>query len=315
MLDAIKPKSLFFAPMEGITDDLYRNVIQNFCPDWDYLATDFLRVPSSGYYPKAHIQEHFGNQSYNHTNLKNKTIYQILTSEKANTKETVQSIHKLGFTWLDLNIGCPSSTVVKNKGGSFLLTDLTLLKNIIKTIRENFPHRFTCKMRVGFNDDKNLENIIHLLQDEGVEAITVHARTRAQLYKGIADWDLIKRAVKVAKVPLIGNGDIWTQEDINRIFDYTGCHSIMMARGALKSPWMAYAYKNKIMPEQDFINTMIKKYFEQFIQEMQKQSLTEQVMLKRLKSISRDIFSHYQDETIRTKFMRSQTIEEALINI
>jgi tRNA-dihydrouridine synthase B len=309
----IQPGSLFFAPMEGITDELYRLVILKQFPEWDFMATDFLRVPAAGHYSKDFIREHFGETCLASSHFFEKTFFQILTSEKAFTKETVQSIHQIGFTWLDLNLGCPSKTVVSHKGGSFLLTDLPLLKIIIKSIRENFPGRFTCKMRVGFHDDKNLEDIIHLLQDEGVEAITIHARTRDDLYKGIANWDYIKRAVKIAKVPIIGNGDIWTVEDIDKILDQTGCHSVMIGRGALKTPWLAKLYKNNIKsPSPEIHLEHLRQYFEAFIIDLETHQHPDEVILKRLKSVSRYIFDHFPNsEEMKRNFMRTQELESA----
>ncbi len=96
---APKPQSLYFAPMEGITDELYRLVILKNFSEWDYVATDFLRVPSAGYYTKGHILEHFGEETYKDQNWKDKTIFQILTSEKAFTEYTVNSIEQMNFDW------------------------------------------------------------------------------------------------------------------------------------------------------------------------------------------------------------------------
>ena len=89
-------------------------------------------------------------------------------------------------------------------------------------------------MRIGFKDDSNFLDCIKLFEHEGVNAITIHGRTRDQLYKGVADWKYIRMAAKATSVPIIGNGDIWSVSDIQNIFDYTNCHSIMLGRVALK---------------------------------------------------------------------------------
>lgn len=305
-------QSLFFAPMEGITDDTYRRVILKNFPEWDYMACDFLRVPAAGLYPKPHIIEHYGHFAYENPVARKKTLFQILTSEKAFTQETVTSIKELGFEWLDLNLGCPSKTVTAHKGGSFLLTDLPLLKKIVSTIRAHFPHTFTCKIRVGYHDDKSLEDIIKLLQDEGAQAITVHARTRDDLYKGIANWDYITRAVKVATVPIVGNGDIWKPTDVKKIFEQTGCHSVMVARGALKSPWLAYQIKNnKFELTTTELLRLIENYFKSFLQVMSEENNPEEKILKRFKSVSRYIFDDLPDaENVKRQFMRGQSLTE-----
>ena len=234
-----KEKSLFFAPMEGVTDECYRNVITTLYPDWDYVSTDFLRIPTVGTYPKKHLIKHFGQNVYNNKMLKDKTIYQILTSSTAYTEEHISRINALGVNWLDINLGCPSKTVCKNQGGSYLLSDIKEMSRIISIIRSNFKGIFTAKIRVGYRDDKSFETILKTLESLGIDAITIHARTRDELYKGVAKWQYVKHAVKMVNIPIIGNGDIWTVKDIHDYYDYTDCHSIMVARGALKTPWLA----------------------------------------------------------------------------
>lgn len=309
----LKKQSLFFAPMEGVTDSYYRNVIFNNYPDWDFMACDFLRIPSVSVYPDKHIIKHFGATAYEQKEQKNKTIYQILTSEGDLTQVHIEKIKNLGFDWIDINLGCPSKTVCKNKGGSFLLSELGILREIIKTIRASFPGTFTAKIRVGYRDDTNFIDILKLLEDEGVDAITVHARTRDQLYKGVADWDYIKQAVKAVNIPIIGNGDIWSLEDIDRYYDYTNAHSIMMARGALKTPWVAKLYKDGVKEESlEHRIKNLKEYFHLFFEEIDKsQQLHALGKIRRLKSVSRYIFDPIPDGAlIKKRFLLSKTKEE-----
>lgn len=307
-----KKNSLFFAPMEGITDSTYRQTILDLYPEWDHISTDFLRIPSVGHYPEKHLISHYGEEIRNNEWARNKTIYQILTSENALTKETIGNIAELGFPWLDINLGCPSKTVCKNKGGSYLLSDLPVLRKIIREIRETFSRTFTAKIRVGYEDDSNFEKILELLNEEGVEAITIHARTRVELYKGVANWDYVKRAVKISEVPIIGNGDIWTLEDIERYYDYTGCHSIMLARSALKTPWMAKSwYQGKRKESLEERIEALKLYFHTYWQNLSREDREEEGKIKRLKAISRYIFEGLPDEAmVKRKFLLSDNIED-----
>lgn len=309
----LKKGSLFFAPMEGITDQYYRNMIFKNYPDWDYMACDFLRIPRDSIYPDKHLIKHFGQIAYEQPQQKNKTLYQILTSEGDLTQLHIEKIHKLGFDWIDINLGCPSKTVCKNKGGSFLLSEPETLKGIIKVIRSSFPGTFTAKIRVGYRDDSNFLDIIKLLEDEGVDAITVHARTRDELYKGMANWDYIKQAVKAVNIPIIGNGDIWSLSDIDRYYDYTDAHSIMMARGALKTPWLAKLYKKGLKEESlEFRVKSIKEYFKFLYDEIdQSQKLNELGKIRRLKSVSRNIFDPLPNfEQTKKSFLLSKTHKE-----
>lgn len=307
------PGSIFFAPMEGITDENYRKLILEEYPDWDFVATDFLRIPSVGHYTDKHMIEHLGDNTFNQPDQQ-KTIYQILTSENALTAEHVSRLNELGIKWLDINLGCPSKTVCKNKGGSYLLSDLPILKNIIKTIRQNFSHTFTAKIRVGYEDDQNFESILKLLEEEGVQAITIHARTRVQLYKGKANWDYVKQAVKIVNIPIIGNGDIWTTEDIHNYFEYTNCHSVMLARSAMKSPWVAKYYKQNATLDLATQLNETENFFNLLYQRVQKlDHLDEKSKSRRLKSVSRYSFDDFpESEGFKRKFLLSSDPMEML---
>ena len=309
----LTPGSVLFAPMEGITDHLYRKALLELYPEWDKIATDFLRVPSVGEYPKKHILKHFGEEHYQSQQSLEKTIYQILSPEKANTLDTIEKINEFGFEWLDLNLGCPSKTVCKNRGGSFLLSDLEALRYVINLIRQNWNNIFTAKIRVGYKDDTLFADILCLLESEKVDAITIHARTRDEMYKGVAKWDYIKEATSIiTKTPIIGNGDIWTVEDIEKYFEFTKCHSVMIARGALKTPWLARLYKNKEKDSEELRRFEIHRYFSHYNEVLKKDSdLDTTKRLRRIKAISRYIFDDLKNgEEIKKQMLRSKSEDE-----
>ncbi len=301
---------IFFAPMEGVTDDTYRNVIEKLYPEWDYLACDFLRVPTVGRYPSRHLLKHFGKRTFD-SKLKDKTLYQILTSSNANTEQTVSDIQELGIDWLDLNLGCPSKTVVKNKGGSFLLKEPDELKKIIKLIRKNFSRTFTAKIRIGFEDDSLFEENLKILQGEGVQAITIHGRTREQLYKGQANWGYIKKAVELLNIPVVANGDIWTIQDIEECFKFTGCHSVMIARGALKAPWLASLYREGITLTKKETLGKIQEYFSTLHSSFEDEGQKAPNILKSFKGLSRYLFDDFeQSENMKRQLLRSKELSQ-----
>lgn len=304
--------SLFFAPMEGITDEAFRKTILKMYPEWDFLATDFLRVPSAGHYPSKFIVRHFGKELMEIPWVVDKTMFQILTSHRAFTTDMVKQISDLDFPWLDMNIGCPSNTVCKNRGGSYLLTDLPSLRTLVRTIRENFKGRFTCKIRIGYNDTNGFEDSIKLLNDEGVEMITVHGRTRDDMYKAPARWEFIKRAVELSQVPIIGNGDVWTTTDINRMLKETGCHGVMIARGALKAPWIAQDYRREnFYPSQKETFERIKEFFKEYKSTLEAENVSARGLLKQSKSVCRFMLDGLENgEQLRRSLMLSQTPPE-----
>lgn len=304
--------SLIFAPMESITDEAYRKTVLKLYPEWDYLATDFLRVPSAGRYPLKHVIAHFGKDLTQLEWVKEKTMFQILTSHRAFTIQMVKDIEGLGYPWMDINLGCPSNTVTKNGGGSSLLLDLEALAPLVRSIRQNFQGRLTAKIRTGFHNTARFEDSIRLLNDEGIEMITVHGRTRDMMYKEPAQWEYIERAVKISQVPIIGNGDVWCVGDIHRMLNQTGCHGVMVARGALKAPWVAQDYRQGLLEESSSSKcNRIKNFFSEYRAQLEAENISERGLLKQSKSVSRFMFEGVDNgEQIRRKLLLSQTSGE-----
>lgn len=304
--------SLFFAPMEGITDDSFRKTIMKLYPEWDVLACDFLRVPSAGRYPNKHLIKHFGKDIFEVPWIQDKTMFQILTSHKAFTVEMVKQVEELQIPWMDMNIGCPSPTVCKNRGGSFLLTDLVSLRGLVRSVRQNYTGRFTAKIRIGYNDTNGFEDSIKMLNDEGVEMITVHGRTRDDMYKAPARWEFIQRAVELSQVPIIGNGDIWKTTDIDRMLKDTGCHGVMIARGALKAPWIAQDYRRGYFePSKEETFAKIKHFFHEYRTLLESENISMRGLLKQSKSVSRFMLDGIENsEMTRRQLMLAQTVPE-----
>lgn len=311
-LPAIPKGSTFFAPMEGITDETFRKTVLKLYPEWDYLATDFLRVPSAGRYPNKHLIKHFGKELIQSEDIQNKTMFQILTSHKAFTIDMVKQIEEIQIPWLDMNIGCPSPTVCRHKGGSFLLTDLPSLRLLVRDIRNNFKGRFSAKIRIGYKDTETFEDSIKMLNDEGVELITVHARTREDMYKNPARWNFISRAVEISKVPIIGNGDIWGPIDIERMLKETKCHGVMIARGALKAPWIVRDFKDQnFFPKPQETFERIQHFMKEYRELLMECGITERGLLKQSKSVTRFMLTDIPGaEELRRSLMLSQTSED-----
>src|SRR5690606_30628452 len=150
-----------------------------------------------------------------------------------------------------------------------------------------------------------------MLNEEGVELITVHGRTRDQLYKEPANWKYIKRAVEISKVPIVGNGDIWETNDINRMFEETGCHAVMVARGALKSPWMAQDYKNQHYFEKETERPeKIKYFFNEYKKMLEETGVTPKGLMKQSKSMARFMLDTPATAHQRRALLLSQNAED-----
>jgi len=311
--------SLLFAPMEGVTDEPYRLVIQKIAPEWDYLWTDFYRVPTVGRISAKPLLDHYGYKTLASQSLKQKTGLQILTAEQAQTLDVARAANEAGFHHLDLNLGCPARRVNAHRGGSFMLQDLDLMERTVRMIRAEFKGIFTAKIRLGYHDTSKFKEIVMRLADSGVEAITIHGRTRDQMYQGLANWDAIASAVEFSPVPIIGNGDIWSVEDIDRMFKHTGCYAVMMGRGALKTPWMARLYREYQGRFHELHETALHferlrsldEYFTELEKMYREYGYNDFNILGRFKSLSRYLFDDFEEaDQVRSRFLRANLLQD-----
>lgn len=155
--------------------------------------------------------------------------------------EAAAMIESLGFDILDLNFGCPVRKVTGPGAGSALLQRPDLAKKIFESVMANIKNiPVTVKMRIGFIDPSGNEAlcIARLAQEQGLAAVTVHGRTRAQGYSGKANWGVIGLVKKALNIPVFGNGDIFAPEDAKRMMEMTGCDGVVIGRGGLGNPWI-----------------------------------------------------------------------------
>jgi nifR3 family TIM-barrel protein len=164
---------------------------------------------------------------------------QLFGSDPLRLAQATQMVEDLGFDAIDFNLGCPANKVVKGCGGSALLRDLKLLAELLRTIRSATSMPFTIKIRAGWSEKEMVAlEVGKMAEDLGVNAITLHPRTRVQGFSGKADWHLIGELKALLRIPVIGNGDIQTPEDALRMQVQTGCDGVMVGRGALSNPWI-----------------------------------------------------------------------------
>src|SRR5215213_625938 len=141
--------------------------------------------------------------------------------------------------FIDINFGCPVKKVVQRNGGSGCLRDMDLVERIIRAVIAATHLPVTVKTRSGWNDEsRDPVSIALRMQDAGAKAFTLHARTRTQMFSGNANWDEIAQVVEALDIPVIGNGDLETAEDIVRMRRHTGCAGAMIGRGAFGNPWL-----------------------------------------------------------------------------
>jgi len=226
-------KPLFLAPMEDVTDPSFRFICKHFGADMVY--TEF--IPSDGLIrdarkslKKLEISDEerpIGIQLYGH----------LIGSMVEAARIAVEA----GPDLIDINFGCPVRKIANRGAGAGMLCNIPLMVDMTKAIVNAVKLPVTVKTRLGWDENsKNIVDIAEQLQDAGIRAITIHGRTRAQLYRGNADWSLIG-AVKNnprMQIPVIGNGDIITPESARDAFDRFGVDGIMIGRATVGRPWI-----------------------------------------------------------------------------
>lgn len=142
------------------------------------------------------------------------------------------------FEIIDYNMGCPAPHITQQMAGGALLQNIDLTQKIFRTLVSSVKRPITLKMRTGVNDQLVFKDIAKVAQKEGIQMITLHARTVQQGYSGKSDWSLIKELKETLDIPVVGNGDITTPELAKKMIDETGCDYVMIGRGAMGNPYL-----------------------------------------------------------------------------
>ncbi|MDL2235987.1 tRNA dihydrouridine synthase DusB [Christensenellaceae bacterium OttesenSCG-928-L17] len=222
------------APMAGITDMPFRLLCKEMGCDWAY--TEMISA-----------------KGLNYQNEKTKQLLHIAPDERpsavqlfgsdpdilADMAKRIAAEYAEEIALIDINMGCPAHKIVSNGEGSALMNNLPLAARIIEKTADAVRLPVTVKFRKGWDDEQvNAVAFARMAEESGAAAVAVHGRTRAQGYSGTADWDIIGEVKAAVRIPVLGNGDIYTAADALRMRAHTGCDGVLVARGAQGNPFV-----------------------------------------------------------------------------
>ena len=227
------PNRLLLAPMEGITDQVFRNCVIGI-GGVGGACTEFVRISSSALPPRV-IRRSLGEPRRDVP-----VGVQLMAADADFLVPTIRSAERCGATWIDLNFGCPAPVVFSKCAGSAMLAKPEAMAQIIRTAVSATGLPVSAKMRAGITDPERLLEILHAVAEAGAAMITLHARLRIHGYHQPAHWQWIAQAKRFLgdRVPLVGNGAVDVPEDVARMREETGCDAVMIGRAALADPWI-----------------------------------------------------------------------------
>lgn len=241
-------KPLFLAPMEGVTDASFRLMCKEFGADMVY--TEFVSADAL----IRHIKKTQAKLEI--SDEERPVAIQIYGRDAESMAEAARICEEAAPDIIDINFGCPVKRVAGKGAGAGLLRDIPKMLKITRAVVESVALPVTVKTRLGWDhDNRIIETLAEELQSCGIAALTIHGRTRSQMYTGQADWEPIKRVKENPRmnIPVIGNGDITSPQKAAEYFERYGTDAIMIGRGAIGNPWIFRDIKGYIFSPDRYV--------------------------------------------------------------
>ena len=219
------------APMQDVTDLAFMRVMAHYGAP-DYFFTEFFRVHAQSR-PEKHIL-----RSIDENTTGRPVFAQLIGEDLGHLARTARELLQHNVAGIDLNLGCPAPKVYKKNVGGGLLRDPDKVAEIFATLRDVVPGLFTVKMRIGFEDTANFDQLLDLIDAHRVDLLSVHGRTVKEMYRSDVHYDFIAHAVRRVRCPVLANGNITSAERAAAVIAETRAAGIMIGRHAIRNPWI-----------------------------------------------------------------------------
>jgi tRNA-dihydrouridine synthase B len=217
--------------MQDVTDLAFMQVVAHYGAP-DYFFTEFFRVHAHSR-PERHIL-----RSIDENTTGRPVFAQLIGEDLSHLTRTALELIQHPVAGIDLNMGCPAPKVYKKNVGGGLLREPDKVSEILATLRGCVPGLFTVKMRIGFEDTRNYDRILSLINEHRVNLLTVHGRTVKEMYRSEVHYDEIRHAVRSVKCPVLANGNVTSAEKAKWVINETGAAGVMIGRHAIRNPWI-----------------------------------------------------------------------------
>lgn len=240
--DTMPKPLLALAPMQDVTDLPFWRLMAQY-GGADVYFTEYFRV-----YVESRLDKHIlASITQNPTGRP--VIAQMIGNDIPSLVRIAKELQKHPIAAVDLNLGCPAPVVYRKCAGGGLLRDLPRVDAILGALREAIPGKFTVKTRIGFDDERTIDELIPIFQKHAIDLLTVHGRTVKQMYRDGVRYDLIARAAEAMKCPVLANGNVSSAQGAEDILKETKVHGLMIGRGAVRNPWIFEQIRQQLRGE------------------------------------------------------------------
>ena len=291
----------YFAPMEGITGYLFRRAHHELFPSVDKYFTPFL-VP--------HTSKVFNSREKNDILPEhNRGLFlvpQILTNQAKDFVRVAKELREYGYEEVNLNLGCPSKTVVTKKKGSGFLAFPEDIDRFLDEVFQTLDMKISVKTRIGKEDPKEFETLLNIYNQYPLEELMIHPRLQTDYYKNKPDWNVFGESLSNSKNPVCYNGDLFSKEDyVNFVEQFPTCHKVMFGRGLLKNPGLV----ETIRDENCLTKEKLKRFHDRLVDDYEALKIGDRNVLFKMKELWFYMIELFEDhKKLEKKIKKAQSL-------